>query len=77
MTWYRHRVVKFRRIPGVRFADDPRVEEAKAHLRKVAAAEMADPGHRIRQAPPGRDRGLRGPYPVRPAQGGGRDRGRD
>jgi hypothetical protein len=40
-TWYRHRIVKHRSLPGVRFASDPRVADALATLKRQAKADMA------------------------------------
>ena len=39
--WYRHRITKHRSLPGVRFAEDPRVTTAYKELRQQAEADMA------------------------------------
>jgi len=39
--WYRHRVIKHKLLPGVRFASDPRVADALTTLKRQAEVDMA------------------------------------
>ncbi len=39
--WYRHRIAKHRALPGVRFAEDPRVATAYRELQQQAEVDMA------------------------------------